>query len=62
MEKIENIYAFCDRWCERCAFGARCEAFAAPEKIRKPENLLADDERNRIFWEDIENRQDEIIR
>ena len=53
-KKIENIYAFCDRWCERCAFGARCEAFAANEAIRKPENLEADDEKNSLFWEKIE--------
>ena len=53
-KKIENIYAFCDRWCERCAFGARCEAFAANEAIRKPENLVADDEKNRLFWERTE--------
>ena len=53
-KKIENIYAFCDRWCERCAFGARCDAFAANEAIRKPETLEADDEKNRIFWERIE--------
>jgi hypothetical protein len=62
MEKIENIYAFCDRWCERCAFGSRCEAFAAPKKIRKPENMLADDEMNRTFWENLEIRLDEVTR
>ncbi len=62
MEKIENIYAFCDRWCERCAFGSRCEAFAASEKIRKPENMVADDEKNRIFWENLEARLDEVTR
>jgi hypothetical protein len=54
MEKILNIYAYCDRWCERCAFGARCEAFAAAAEIRNPENLEADDEINRRFWEKTE--------
>ena len=62
MEKIENIYAFCDRWCERCSFGARCEAYAAREEVRKPENLEADDEKNRIFWENLENRLPETLR
>ncbi len=62
MEKIENIYAFCDRWCERCAFGLRCEAFAASEKVRNPENMLTDDEKNRIFWENLERRLDEVSR
>jgi len=26
--RIEGIYNFCDRWCERCDFTARCEVFA----------------------------------
>ncbi len=53
MEKIQNIYAFCDRWCERCPFGSQCEAFAADPAVRKPENMVADDEINRLFWENI---------
>jgi hypothetical protein len=59
MEHIENIYAYCDRWCERCAFGARCAAFAAAEEIRKPENLEADDEKNRLFWLAVESQLSE---
>ncbi len=52
-DKIANIYVFCDRWCERCAYGSRCEAYAADETIRKKEMLQADDEKNRLFWESI---------
>jgi len=26
---IDGISAYCDRWCERCAFTARCSTFAA---------------------------------
>lgn len=26
--RIPGIYNFCDRWCERCEFTARCEVFA----------------------------------
>ncbi len=62
MQKIPNIYAFCDRWCERCPFGMRCEAFAAPAEIRKPENMEADDETNRLFWEKLEGRLPETLR
>jgi len=61
MQKIPNIYAYCDRWCERCAFGARCEAFAAKEEDRKPENMLADDEKNSLFWEKIEGNLPETL-
>lgn len=60
MKKIENIYAYCDRWCERCGFGARCQAYAARKEIRHPENLEADDEKNRIFWERLENEATEV--
>ena len=27
-DRIDFISAYCDRWCERCAFTARCSAFA----------------------------------
>ena len=27
-ERIDFISAYCDRWCERCAFTARCSAYA----------------------------------
>src|SRR5687768_8978200 len=27
LPKIEGIYKYCDRWCERCAFTSRCTIF-----------------------------------
>ena len=27
-DRIDFISAYCDRWCERCAFTSRCSAFA----------------------------------
>jgi hypothetical protein len=30
---IDFIAAYCDRWCERCAFTSRCSAFAAEAAI-----------------------------
>jgi hypothetical protein len=32
-ERIEFISAYCDRWCERCAFTDRCSAFACQAAI-----------------------------
>ncbi|UBM63325.1 hypothetical protein LA303_04955 [Candidatus Sulfidibacterium hydrothermale] len=61
MSKIPSVYAYCDRWCERCAFGARCEAFAADATLRKPENLEADDEKNRVFWKILEETLPETL-
>ena len=46
---IAHIYNFCDRWCARCAFTNKCEAFVSAEK-----NI--DDETNRLFWEKLEQQ------
>jgi hypothetical protein len=43
---ISGIHNYCDRWCERCAFTARCRVAAA-------ESNLTDEERdieNEAFW------------
>jgi hypothetical protein len=32
-DRIDFISAYCDRWCERCAFTSRCSAFAANAAI-----------------------------
>jgi hypothetical protein len=32
-ERIDFISAYCDRWCERCAFTDRCSAFACQAAI-----------------------------
>ncbi len=50
---IQNIYAYCDRWCEKCAFGSRCEGFVSNENITK-EKQIEKDERNRKFWEKVQ--------
>lgn len=28
LERIDFISAYCDRWCERCAFTLRCSTYA----------------------------------
>jgi hypothetical protein len=32
-DRIDFISAYCDRWCERCTYTARCSAFAAEAAI-----------------------------
>ncbi len=46
---IENIFAYCDRWCERCAFTAKCKGFVNNNNL-PVSDLLKSDEQNRIFW------------
>ena len=36
---ISGIFNYCDRWCERCSFTARCLNFAMEnEEMDEPEN------------------------
>jgi len=48
-ELISGIHNYCDRWCERCAFTARCSVFAIAEEeerihkeSKEPEKDLAE--------------------
>ncbi len=48
---IEGIYNYCDRWCERCAFTARCLLYAQEQADdNDPE---ANDINNEAFWEKL---------
>ncbi|MCU0643473.1 MAG: hypothetical protein MUC94_04370 [bacterium] len=49
---ISGIFNYCDRWCERCLFTARCLNFAMEnEELDDPENHNLESE---AFWEKIE--------
>ncbi|HEX6278488.1 MAG TPA: hypothetical protein VFZ49_00615, partial [Pyrinomonadaceae bacterium] len=37
--RIEGIYNYCDRWCERCRFTARCEVYAREQAYKLEESL-----------------------
>src|SRR5688500_6151806 len=46
---ISGIHNYCDRWCERCNFTARCAVYAAEEA--DPDNDPASrDINNAAFW------------
>ena len=50
---ISGIYNYCDRWCERCLFTARCLNYAMGEEedMAEPANY---DINNKAFWKKIE--------
>jgi hypothetical protein len=54
---IPGIYNYCDRWCERCGFTARCLSFKLDEARhqRKSEAspIARSDRENAAFWDDI---------
>jgi hypothetical protein len=49
---IEGIFNYCDRWCERCAYTARCMNLSLSEEMER--QTAACDEETKRFWEDID--------
>ena len=52
--KIEGIYNYCDRWCERCHFTKRCEIYDQDSKL--PGGHV--DEKTRAFQERLSKNID----
>jgi len=50
---ISGIYNYCDRWCERCPFTARCMNFAMGQR-HFPDEESRDIE-NQAFWESMDS-------
>jgi len=48
---ISEIYNYCDRWCERCAFTSRCMNFAMSRK--HTDDPEASDITNEKFWQNL---------
>lgn len=55
--RIPAIHCYCDRWCERCAFTARCVVFAASSELTPEE----DDPDNEAFWERLSGQFTETL-
>jgi hypothetical protein len=49
---IPGIYNYCDRWCERCAFTARCMNYAMGED-EEFADLQSRDVENEAFWDKL---------
>jgi hypothetical protein len=50
---ISGIYNYCDRWCERCAFTARCLLYAQEDADRT--DPAAHDLNSEAFWEKLKS-------
>jgi len=51
MEKIiPGIYLYCNRWCEKCPFTTKCEAFGADRELQTAEH----DKEMKAFWQELE--------
>jgi len=49
---ITGIHNYCDRWCERCSFTARCAVYAA-EQADPSLDPAGHDINNVAFWQKI---------
>ena len=47
--KIEGIYNYCDRWCERCTFTSRCAIYEGDPGASPEER----DIKNQVFWQKL---------
>jgi hypothetical protein len=52
---ISGIYNYCDRWCERCAFSARCFLYATETADADFDNPDVRDLNNAKFWRKLES-------
>lgn len=50
-ELIPGIYNYCNRWCERCQFTARCLQFQMEKEEASHSDSQSSDEDNARFWE-----------
>jgi hypothetical protein len=49
---IPGIYNYCDAWCERCAFTARCLNYAMGQEMEAEVSRSRDSE-NEAFWDEL---------
>lgn len=57
---IAGIYNYCDRWCERCPFTARCLVFATEKADGAFDDSEIDDINNAKFWQKLESTFKEV--
>lgn len=60
-QKFSDIYIYCDRWCERCPFGSKCEAYHVDDKVERKEPLSFIDEENKSFWATIDSQYNKVV-
>jgi hypothetical protein len=53
LDFISGIHNYCDRWCERCHFTARCEVYAA--EVVNPDDCSSHDISNAAFWQKLKS-------
>ena len=57
---IPGIYNYCDAWCERCTFTARCRTYAMSREMEAG-NLPSRDAANEAFWNKLDEVSEEAM-
>src|SRR5712692_4047747 len=52
---ISGIYNYCDRWCEKCPFTARCRVYATEAADGDLDDPEVHDINNEKFWRKLES-------
>ena len=62
---IAGIFNYCDRWCERCPFTARCRLFADEAELRAEMETAdleePDDADNAAFWSAVDEAAQQML-
>ena len=56
---VSGIYNYCDAWCDRCPFTARCLNYAMREKLDEELAHRRSDDENAEFWEQMDAKCEE---
>lgn len=54
---IAGVHNYCDRWCERCPFTARCRVFSNEQKLSDE----AKDPADPAFWQNIKKSFEDVL-
>lgn len=54
---IPGVYNYCDRWCERCPFTARCRVYASEQEFTD----AAKDPADPAFWQSIKKNFEGVL-
>jgi hypothetical protein len=60
---IESIYNYCDRWCEECAFTARCFLYAQEQRMMERHVLRGEDPDDpKVAMQDVKDSLKQAMR
>lgn len=54
---ISGVHNYCDRWCERCPFTARCRVYADEQELSEE----AKDPQDPAFWQNIKKSFEGVL-